>query len=88
MTIKRISSTELARSIGDILNRIYYRGEAFIVERNGKEVALLTPKAPPKRRSLKEVLAPWLKAQISDRDWGDLLEEIGREDKPLENPWE
>ena len=40
---RRITATELARRLGDILGRIRYQGESFTVERNGKPVARLTP---------------------------------------------
>jgi hypothetical protein len=39
-------------------------------------------------KSLREVLGPWLEARQVDLQWGDLLEEVGREDRPLANPWE
>ena len=39
----RITATELARSLSDILNRIQYRGERFVVERNGKPIATINP---------------------------------------------
>lgn len=84
----RISSTELARSIGDVLNRVRYRGESFIIERNGKEIAFLSPHQKPVRRSLRDVLRPWLQAAGADPEWANLLEKTGREDAPPENPWE
>lgn len=42
-----ITATELARNLSDILNRVKYHGERFIVERNGIVVATLGP--PPER---------------------------------------
>ena len=48
MTITTITATELARNLSDVLNRVRYRGESFIVERNGEVVAELRPSAPPK----------------------------------------
>ena len=44
--VTRITATQLAKSLSDILNRIRYRGERFLVERNGEAVASLGP-APP-----------------------------------------
>lgn len=44
----RISMTEFDRNMSDVFNRVYYRGESFIIERNGKEVALVGP-VPPER---------------------------------------
>ena len=88
MTVIRISSTELARSVGDILNRIRYRGESFVIERNGKTVALLAPHPEPVPKTLREVLGPWAEGAAKDPDFPDLLEELGRRDRPLEDPWE
>ncbi len=39
----RISATELARRLGDILGRIRYRGDSFTVERHGTPVARIGP---------------------------------------------
>jgi antitoxin (DNA-binding transcriptional repressor) of toxin-antitoxin stability system len=41
-----ISATELARQLGDVLGRVRYRGESFVIQRNGIVVARLLP-APP-----------------------------------------
>lgn len=40
---RRISATELARRLGDILGRVRYRGDSFVIERNGDPVARLVP---------------------------------------------
>jgi prevent-host-death family protein len=39
----RISATELGRHLSDILNRVRYRHERFVVERNGEAIATLAP---------------------------------------------
>ncbi len=46
-THEKITATELAKSLSGILSRVYYRGESFIIERNGEAVATLEP---PERR--------------------------------------
>jgi len=38
-----ITATQLAKSLSDVLNRVRYRGEEFVVERNGEAVARLVP---------------------------------------------
>ena len=58
MAKTRITRTELARSVGDVLNRLHFRGESFVIERNGKEIALLIPRPQKVRRSLRAVLLP------------------------------
>ena len=42
----RITATQLSKSLSDILNRVRYRGERFLIERNGEPVATLGPAAP------------------------------------------
>jgi len=53
----KTSATDLAKSLSDILNRIRYRGERFVVERNGEPVATLAPAGPTSRITLREVVA-------------------------------
>jgi antitoxin (DNA-binding transcriptional repressor) of toxin-antitoxin stability system len=42
-----VSATEAARNFSDLLNRVRYRGESFVIERNGEAVGELRPTAPP-----------------------------------------
>jgi len=84
----RISSTELARTIGDVLGRIRFRRDTFIVEKNGKPVAVLAPYAGKRPMRLAEALRAWCEAGVPDVDFADLLEKIGSDDKPPEDPWE
>ena len=56
----RISATELARRLGDVLGRIRYRGESFIVERNGKPVARIGPLASVGATTASEATAGWI----------------------------
>jgi antitoxin (DNA-binding transcriptional repressor) of toxin-antitoxin stability system len=39
----RISATEAARHFSELLNRVRYRGESFMVERGGKPVCEIIP---------------------------------------------
>ncbi len=39
----KLTATQLARSLSDVLNRVQYKGERFIVDRNGRPVATLGP---------------------------------------------
>ena len=39
----RITATDLARRLGDVLARVRYRGDTFVIERNGDAVARVTP---------------------------------------------
>jgi antitoxin (DNA-binding transcriptional repressor) of toxin-antitoxin stability system len=40
---KKISATEAARSFSDVVARVRYRGEEFIVERGGEPVCKISP---------------------------------------------
>ena len=44
----RISATEAARSFSELMNRVRYRGESFIVERSGKPICEILPARPPR----------------------------------------
>jgi hypothetical protein len=55
----RLTATEAARQFSDLLNRAYYRGESFELERNGQIVARLLPPRPIVRvKDLRRVLSP------------------------------
>jgi antitoxin (DNA-binding transcriptional repressor) of toxin-antitoxin stability system len=43
-----ISATDAARSFSDLMNRVHYRGESFVVERGGKAICEILPAKPPK----------------------------------------
>jgi hypothetical protein len=83
----QISSTELVRSIGDILGRLRFRGDSFIVEKNGKPIAILSPYPGHARKTLKDILGAWIDAGERDEELADLLDEVSRNDAPPEDPW-
>ncbi len=43
MATATISATDLAWSVPEVLNRVLYRGERFLVQRAGTTVAFLRP---------------------------------------------
>ncbi|HUY19822.1 MAG TPA: hypothetical protein VMV15_11400 [Candidatus Binataceae bacterium] len=43
-----ISATKAARSFSELMNRVRYRGESFVVERGGQPICEILPAAPPK----------------------------------------
>jgi prevent-host-death family protein len=53
----KITATELARNLSDVLNRVRYRGERFVVERNGESVATLAPATAIPRVTWHDVVA-------------------------------
>ena len=81
-----VAATELARKLGDILNRVRYRGEAFVVERNGKAVARIVP-MPGAGASARAAFEAWRGAGQPDPAFGDDLARIGAADRIPEDPW-
>ena len=83
----RLSATELARKLGDVLGRIRYRGDTFLIERNGSPVARIVPLAEHPSASLREALGVWRSAGEPDPDFADALDLISEADRPPESPW-
>lgn len=83
----RISATELARNAGEILGRIRYRGDSFLVERNGEAVARVVPVVDRPTATLGEVVGGWLSAGSPEPDFARDLEAIGASDHLPEDPW-
>jgi antitoxin (DNA-binding transcriptional repressor) of toxin-antitoxin stability system len=46
MLKSRISATTAARSFSELMNRVRYRGESFVVERGGKPICEILPARP------------------------------------------
>ena len=82
----RIGATKLARGLGDILGRIRYRGESFLVERNGVLVAKIEPVAAAGLPRLREVLDAWSSVD-ADPGFADDLDRVGAADAPPQDPW-
>jgi len=57
-----VSTMEVRRSIGDILNRVALRGDEYLVERKGKPLAVMMPvaKAEAIRRAARLRLGEWM----------------------------
>ncbi len=83
----RISATELARRVGDVLGRIRYRGDSFLVERNGELVARVVPVVEHPAATLREALEAWNGASTGDPTFADDLERVDAADLPPEDPW-
>jgi antitoxin (DNA-binding transcriptional repressor) of toxin-antitoxin stability system len=83
----KISATEAARSLSDIINRVVYRGEEFIVERGGEAVCKITP-VGPRGCTFAELVEFFKSAPKLDDEYLDILEEITRNQQPVpESPW-
>lgn len=72
--------------MGDVLGRVRYRGDAFIIDRNGQPVARLEPLAG-QVCSVSDALAAWTAMGEPDEEFADALEAIEAADRPPDLPW-
>ncbi len=87
MEATTITATELARNLSDILNRVRYKGERFLVERNGEVAAEIKP--PPVSRTITwgEFVKLWESLPKPDPGFWDDVEEAHRlMNQPLQEP--
>jgi antitoxin (DNA-binding transcriptional repressor) of toxin-antitoxin stability system len=82
-----ISATELARNLSDILNRVHYKGERFVIKRHGETIGTILP-LPKQNVTLREFLLKLQELPWPDSDFFDDLEEIHASQPPFEIPKE
>jgi prevent-host-death family protein len=78
----KISATEAARNFSDLINRVYYRGQTFVVERGGAPVCKISP-AEPVRFTRADFVQLLSSLPLPDRAFLDILEEVNRTQEPL-----
>jgi antitoxin (DNA-binding transcriptional repressor) of toxin-antitoxin stability system len=81
-----ITATELVRGLGDVLARIRYRRESFIVERNGRAVARMVP-VENEPTSVRQALEAWVSDADADPSFAEDLARVNAADRPAANPW-
>jgi antitoxin (DNA-binding transcriptional repressor) of toxin-antitoxin stability system len=84
----RISATDLVRRLGDILGRVRYLGESFVVDRNGAPVARIGPATGTRPSTLGNALAAWRSTTTPDPEFGEDLARVNAADQPRGNPWD
>jgi prevent-host-death family protein len=82
----RITATELARKVGDVLGRVRYRGDTFVVERNGDPVARIVPLTVA-GGTVADALRAWRAAGPPDPSFADDLELVNSWDEPPDLEW-
>lgn len=83
-----ISATELARNLGDVLAKVRYRKDSFVIERRGTPVARVVPvEGVDSEATLGEALAAWCQGSAADGTFADDLARIGAADEPPDDPW-
>ena len=85
--MNRVSASELARRLGDILGRVRYRGETFIVERHDVAIAHIGPVPGATKATLRDAAVAW-QSVTADSAFADELESVGSADRPPGNPWD
>ena len=83
----RISATDLARRAGEVLGRVRYRGDSFVVDRNGDPVARISPVAGVSTGTARELVEVWRSGGAPEASFADDLEAVGALDLPPELPW-
>ncbi len=89
MTVQKISATEASRSFSDLLNRVKYAGEEFLVERAGVPFCRIVPVEPKGLLTLQD-LAQRIEARGADPEFADAIEEasqLGNSPVIPEDPW-
>jgi antitoxin (DNA-binding transcriptional repressor) of toxin-antitoxin stability system len=80
-----ITATELSKHLSDILNRVKYRGERFVIQRNGEMIATLAPVREKPGITVKELVARIGNLYVPE-GFGDDLEAIHAEQGVIELP--
>jgi len=82
-----ISATEAARSFSDLMNRVRYRGESFVVERGGKPICEILPAKPP-RFTGGELASLLMSLPKPDEEYLDVMEDVIAKQPPVaESKW-
>ena len=85
----RVSATKAVRTFSDLLNRIHYRGEEFVVERGGEAVCRMTPAAPPKRPTLGDLVSLLREVPKPDAGFASAVRRATRsQGRQPRSPWE
>ena len=76
MTTKTITAAQAARNFSEILSRVKFRGESFIVERNREPVCRIEPLGRRKPLTADNFEEFWEHLPRPDSEFADDLEEI------------
>jgi antitoxin (DNA-binding transcriptional repressor) of toxin-antitoxin stability system len=73
--VRRLSATELARRLSDVLNRVHYQGETVIVERGGKPLCELSPMPGPSELQRSDLVALLDSLPVPGEEWSEAVEQ-------------
>src|SRR5205814_2220283 len=83
---RTITASLLARRLAEVLGRVRYGGESFLVERHGTPIARIGPAAAG-NATLAEVAGAWMAGRDDDSSFADDIERVTAADRPPKNPW-
>jgi antitoxin (DNA-binding transcriptional repressor) of toxin-antitoxin stability system len=84
----RVSATEAVRGFSELLNRIRYRGEEFVVERGGEAICRMTPATGQRRLTLAELVRVIRELPLPDRSYAaDVRRAVKRQGRMPGSPW-
>ncbi len=86
--MEKITATEAVRRFSDILNRVKYKGEEFVVERGGEPVCRIVPAGPPKKFTVADFVRVLREAPKPDPEYWDDLEDILKNQPPAQWRWD
>ena len=81
-----ITATELAKGLSDVLNRVKYKNEQFIIQRNGETIARIVPAPAPRGKTLDEIIAKVGDLRMPGGGFADDLEAVQAEQGTVEFP--
>jgi prevent-host-death family protein len=81
--MKDLSATEASRRFSEVLDAVEHRHESFVVVRNGRPIARITPASTPNGKSV----AAFLNANRPDPRWEADLGALRAELVVEERPW-
>jgi prevent-host-death family protein len=83
MSARSISVTDASRNLADVVNRVRYRGEEFLIEKGGEPVARLGPVGQPRSVGTIRDLVELIEKLGPDPGFADHLDEIiARDNRP------
>ncbi len=81
-----ITATELSKGLSDILNRVKYKGERFVVRRNGETIATIAPASQPPGITVSDLIARIGNLEMPGEGFADDLEAVQAEQGLAEFP--
>lgn len=86
---QKVTATEAARNFSEILNRVRYGRETFVIVRGGEAVGQLSPVESGKAPTLRELIEILQSCKTHDEQFARDLEDIQASQPPMgSSPWD